>query len=185
MLYAQARGSTLVASSPEILCKVEGDGTVTNRYENVINSGRNTVAFISPMQDQRKTPLNVPEKYVDLKSVHSPAIMGLLIMVVDYLSGHIQYREKAPATVSHLQLKIVFYQLIFAKDHWALSVTALPLMAAEAAGEVESSAWTDASFASVQDVFTALKSALWYDIGSFWLGVLQAFSGHSATWQIA
>ena len=31
MLYAQARGSTLVASSPEILCKVEEDGTVTNR----------------------------------------------------------------------------------------------------------------------------------------------------------
>lgn len=32
MLYAQARGSTLVASSPEILCKVEEDGTVTNRH---------------------------------------------------------------------------------------------------------------------------------------------------------
>ena len=31
MIYSQARGSTLVASSPEILCKVESDGTVTNR----------------------------------------------------------------------------------------------------------------------------------------------------------
>lgn len=31
MLYMQVRGSILVASSPEILCRVGEDGTVTNR----------------------------------------------------------------------------------------------------------------------------------------------------------
>ena len=32
MAYLQARGCILVASSPEILCRVDGDGIVTNRY---------------------------------------------------------------------------------------------------------------------------------------------------------
>ena len=31
MIYLQARGSILVASSPEILCRVGEDRTVTNR----------------------------------------------------------------------------------------------------------------------------------------------------------
>lgn len=31
MIYMQARGAMLVASSPEILCRVTGDGTVVNR----------------------------------------------------------------------------------------------------------------------------------------------------------
>ena len=31
MIYLQARGSILVASSPEILCHVSKDRTVTNR----------------------------------------------------------------------------------------------------------------------------------------------------------
>ena len=31
MVYLQARGCILVASSPEILCRVGEDGTVTNR----------------------------------------------------------------------------------------------------------------------------------------------------------
>ena len=31
MIYLQARGSVLVASSPEILCRVGSDGLVTNR----------------------------------------------------------------------------------------------------------------------------------------------------------
>ena len=33
MIYMQTRGSILVASSPEILCRVGADGLVTNRYE--------------------------------------------------------------------------------------------------------------------------------------------------------
>lgn len=32
MIYLQARGSILVASSPEILCHVSEDRTVTNRW---------------------------------------------------------------------------------------------------------------------------------------------------------
>ncbi len=32
MIYLQARGSILVASSPEILCHVGADRIVTNRY---------------------------------------------------------------------------------------------------------------------------------------------------------
>ena len=32
MFYMQARGSTLVSSSPEILCKVDIDRVVTNRW---------------------------------------------------------------------------------------------------------------------------------------------------------
>ena len=32
MTYMQTRGSILVASSPEILCRVGLDGLVTNRY---------------------------------------------------------------------------------------------------------------------------------------------------------
>ena len=31
MIYLQSRGSILVASSPEILCRLGDDGTVTNR----------------------------------------------------------------------------------------------------------------------------------------------------------
>ena len=31
MIYLQARGSILVASSPEILCRLGDDGIVTNR----------------------------------------------------------------------------------------------------------------------------------------------------------
>ena len=31
MIYLQARGSILVASSPEILCRLSDDGVVTNR----------------------------------------------------------------------------------------------------------------------------------------------------------
>lgn len=31
MIYLQARGSMLVASSPEILCRLDEDRTVTNR----------------------------------------------------------------------------------------------------------------------------------------------------------
>ena len=32
MIYLQARGSILVASSPEILCRLGDDRTVTNRF---------------------------------------------------------------------------------------------------------------------------------------------------------
>ena len=37
MLFMQTRGSILVASSPEILCRVDADRTVTNRWSSCLN----------------------------------------------------------------------------------------------------------------------------------------------------
>ena len=51
MIYLQARGSILVASSPEILCRLGDDGVVTNRcLARVWRTAPSVPAVISPYE---------------------------------------------------------------------------------------------------------------------------------------
>ena len=74
MIYLQARGSILVASSPEILCRLGDDGTVTNRWaadraphENLLSDP--ATAIVSPHKQQINTHAQI-DLYVRSSAAH-------------------------------------------------------------------------------------------------------------------